>query len=133
MKFPFCQTQPAKTVVAFSAVHVHASLVFFDVGVALWTRFTISLDPCKIFRIIFFFFNPKLNKVAFSRQMIFLAAFETESVTTSALDNIIVAVLAFFNNIAASFLRTPLDTFVVISKLLAVPSQILLKIVNFVI
>lgn len=133
VKLPFGQTQPAKIMIAFSTSHVHAPLVFFNVGVALWTGFTIGLDPSQIFRIILFFFNPELNKTALSGQMILLATFEAKSVAAPAFHNVVVAVFAFFDDVVASFLRTPLDILVVICKLFTVPGQVLLIVIHLII
>lgn len=39
------QTEPAKFIATLSACHVHAALVFFDVGFALGTWFGIQFNP----------------------------------------------------------------------------------------
>lgn len=125
MLLPVPEAQPAEIVLAFSACHVHAALIFLDVGVALRARLAVGLDPGQVFSIGFFFFAPQLNLLAGSRLMLFFRTFETKAVTAFTLNNIFLSKVILFHDVIARLGGTPPRFPVAVSKLFAVPSAIL--------
>ena len=125
MLFPVSEAQPAEIVFAFSAGHVHAALVFLNVGVALRAWLAVGLDPGEIFRIRFFFFAPQLNLLAGSGLVLLFPAFEAKAVTTFALNNIFFSKVVLLDDELAVLGRTPLYRPVVVCELFAVPLQVL--------
>lgn len=127
---PFSKTEPAKSMRTLRADYVIASLIFLDQCVALGTRFRIGFEPLNVFWIAFLLLEPEFNLITWCWSMVLLHAFETESVSTGAVNWIRILELWPLNNKIATFGRTPSKVLVLIGELFAVPRQILLLIIN---
>ena len=128
---PVSKAQPTKAIITFSTSHVHTTLVLFNISIAFWTRFTISLYPSQVFRIILFLFVPKSNLFTWCWLVLFLSTFKAKACATITLHCILVSKVWSFNNVTALDVWTPLDIFVVICKLFTMPLNILLLILIF--
>ena len=54
MLAPFGEAEPAEVVLAVRAIHVVATLVLLDVGLAFRAGLGVGSEPSEVFRILFF-------------------------------------------------------------------------------
>ena len=127
---PLGKAKPTEAVLALLASHMHAALVLLDQTRAFRARFRVGLNPGKILAITALLLLPDAHHGASRRQVILILTREAERIATFTINSVFNRVNCFFCHVLTPFGWAPLDVFVLIGHLLAVPVEIFLPIVG---
>lgn len=128
MLLPGAEAHPAKVCTANFALHMITTLILFNGPLAFWirTHFGISDDPRQVLTLTRILQLPLLIHFAVCRPVLFLATLEAKTISALAINNMLRVVFRNSLRCEVTLLRvgTPLDILVVVSKGLAVPSEV---------
>jgi hypothetical protein len=91
MILPWAQAHPAEVGAAYLTRHMVTSLIFLNWSLALLIRahFGVGHDPRQILALAIVFHLPLLPHITVRRPVLFLPAFETKTVATLTIDDVL--------------------------------------------
>ena len=124
---PVPKTKPTVVVITGSARHVHAPFVLLGQSFALGTGFSVGLQPQSILSVTAsLLLFPLFDLKTVGRPVVLLVALDAKGITTSANNTVPCdEEVSYRYNILASFLRTPLNVFIILSISLYDPVVVL--------
>ena len=125
MSKPSLKTNPAKFMLAISASHVLTPLIFFNIYLTFWTRFTIKLNVINIGGIFLFFITPVFKLFTWCWKMSFFITCKTETISTFTVDVGVGTEIGPLDQFVAELVGTPLNISVSVCEITTVPVEVL--------